>query len=58
MIISDFVYCDPEVQEFITNPESPMQATAFETQLKGFDDECFNLWRIYPPEQPVAATSD
>jgi class 3 adenylate cyclase len=48
MIISDFVYRDPEVQEFITNRESPMQATAFETQLKGFDDECFNLWRIVP----------
>jgi class 3 adenylate cyclase len=50
MIISDFVYCDPEVQEFITNPASPMQATAFETQLKGFDDECFNLWRVVPTE--------
>lgn len=48
MIISDFVYNDPEVQEFITNPESPMLASAFETQLKGFDDECFNLWRIVP----------
>ena len=48
MIISDFVYCDPEVQEFITNPDAPMQATAFETQLKGFDDECFNLWRVVP----------
>lgn len=48
MIISDFVYRDPEVQEFITNPAAPMQATAFETQLKGFDDECFDLWRIVP----------
>lgn len=48
MIISDFVYHDPEVQEFITDPALPMQATAFETQLKGFDDECFNLWRVSP----------
>jgi len=48
MIISDFVYNDPEVQEFIADPASPMQATSFETQLKGFDDECFNLWRISP----------
>ncbi len=48
LIISDFVYCDPEVQEFIKNPNAPMQATSFETQLKGFDDECFSLWRISP----------
>ncbi|MBK8900948.1 MAG: adenylate/guanylate cyclase domain-containing protein [Anaerolineaceae bacterium] len=50
LIISDFVYRDPEVQEFITAPGSPMQATAFMTQLKGFDDECFNLWRVVPVE--------
>lgn len=48
MIISDFVYHDPEVQEFISAPETMMRATAFEAQLKGFDDECFNLWRIVP----------
>ena len=51
LIISDFVYCDPEVQEFIKNPAAPMQATSFETRLKGFDDECFNLWRISPSDQ-------
>jgi class 3 adenylate cyclase len=48
MILSDFVYCDPEVQEFIADPASPLQATSFKTELKGFDDECFNLWRIAP----------
>lgn len=58
MIISDFVYRDPEVQEFINDAASPMQAVAFETQLKGFDDECFNLWRIFSAEQLVAETSD
>ncbi len=51
MIISDFVYNDPEVRELITDPVAPMQAAPFETQLKGFDDECFSLWRISP--QPV-----
>lgn len=50
MIISDFVYCDPEVQEYINDATSPMAATSFETQLKGFDDECFNLWRIVPAD--------
>ncbi|MCP4422562.1 MAG: adenylate/guanylate cyclase domain-containing protein [Chloroflexi bacterium] len=46
MILSNFVYCDPEVQEFIANPAFSLQATSFNTELKGFDDECFNLWRI------------
>lgn len=50
MIISDFVYCDPEVQEFINDAASPMTASSFETTLKGFDDECFNLWRIAPAD--------
>ncbi|MEZ4590139.1 MAG: DUF5939 domain-containing protein [Chloroflexota bacterium] len=48
LILSDFVYADPEVQAFIHDAAAPMQAEAFETQLKGFDDECFNLWRIVP----------
>ena len=48
MIISDYVYCDPEVQEFIEDPAAPMQAHPFQTELKGFDDERFNLWRIVP----------
>lgn len=48
LILSDFVYADPEVQAFIHEGSAPMQAETFETQLKGFDDECFNLWRIVP----------
>ena len=59
MIISDFVYCDPEVQEFIADPAAPLQAIPFETQLKGFDDECFNLWRILPAQaQSVAPINE
>ena len=48
MIISDYVYSDPEVQEFILDAAAPMEALPFQTELKGFDDECFELWRIVP----------
>ncbi len=51
MIISHFVYCDPEVQELLHETKSPLQAMPFEAQLKGFDDEWFNLWRISPADQ-------
>jgi class 3 adenylate cyclase len=50
LILSDFVYCDPEVQALINDVAAPMQASSFETQLKGFDDERFALWRILPAE--------
>ena len=46
MIISDFVYMDPEVQEFICSQQNDYYATSFEEMLKGFDDENFKLWRI------------
>ena len=50
MIISDYIYCDPEVQEFIANPDFSLKAISFATELKGFDNECFDLWRILPGE--------
>ncbi len=46
MIISDTVFSDPEVQEFIESTQNEYQAVAFEKMLKGFDDECFQLWRV------------
>lgn len=56
MIISDFVHSDPEVQAFIDDPALNIQATAFEARLKGFDDECFNLWRIMPRQAQSEAS--
>lgn len=50
LVLSDFVYFDPEVQAFLNDVNAPLRATSFETQLKGFDDECFNLWRVSPAE--------
>ena len=46
MIVSDSVFADPEVQDFITSHHNDYQAMGFQEQLKGFDDECFDLWRI------------
>ncbi|WP_420632229.1 adenylate/guanylate cyclase domain-containing protein [Candidatus Leptofilum sp.] len=51
LILSDFVYCDPEVQALIHDANAPMETNSFEAQLKGFDDERFNLWRVVPKHQ-------
>lgn len=48
LILSDFIYSDPEVQALINDDNASMQVNSFETQLKGFDEERFNLWRIVP----------
>jgi class 3 adenylate cyclase len=46
VIISRAVYDDPEVRELINSPRSELQATPFEIELKGFDQEKFELWRV------------
>jgi class 3 adenylate cyclase len=46
VIISDAVRHDPEVEELLSGPENPLVPEPFEAQLKGFDEEQFNLWRV------------
>jgi len=46
IIVSDNLYNDPEVQEFLQNTNHTMKAEPFDEMLKGFDDETFHLWRI------------
>lgn len=46
VVISRAVYEDLEVRELIDSPQRNLQATAFEVQLKGFDEERFELWRV------------
>lgn len=58
MVISDFIYRDPEVQDFLADASATLQATPFETELKGFDDECFSLWRISSAAQSVALKNE
>ncbi len=44
-IISHTVYADPEVQVYLQTDEK-LQAQCFQEQLKGYDEECFTLWRV------------
>jgi class 3 adenylate cyclase len=46
VVISRAVYEDAEVREMIETAAEGLLATPFEVQLKGFDDECFQLWRV------------
>jgi len=45
-VISNDVRGDPEVAELLEDPSSGLAAEPAEAQLKGFDEECFNLWRV------------
>lgn len=46
VIISRAVYEDPEVRELINSPENELQTAPFEIELRGFDQEKFELWRV------------
>ncbi len=46
VVISAAVYNDPEVRELLNAPEQDLEAAPFVIELKGFDQEQFDLWRI------------
>ncbi len=48
VILSDAVCDDPEVADFLTNQQAQRQlhVTPFSETLKGFQEECFSLWRV------------
>jgi class 3 adenylate cyclase len=46
VVISAAVYNDPEVRELLNAPEQNLQAAPFVMELKGFDQEQFDLWRV------------
>jgi class 3 adenylate cyclase len=46
VIISDAVRHDPEVEELLSAPENQLIPEPFKTQLKGFDEAQFHLWRV------------
>ena len=48
VIISDAVYHDPEVEEFLLAPQNELVPEPFGARLKGFDEEQFKLWRVAP----------
>src|SRR5256885_956951 len=45
VVISKAVYSDPEVRELLNESANGFAASRFEIPLKGFDEECFELWR-------------
>lgn len=45
-VITAAVRRDPEVMELLSDPASGLAAEPSEAMLKGFDDECFELWRV------------
>jgi class 3 adenylate cyclase len=46
VVISAAVYNDPEVRKLLSSPEEHLQAAPFVMELKGFDQEQFELWRV------------
>ena len=46
VIMSEAIYDDPEVQEFLAYQTKRLQADSFMEMLKGFDNQSFTLWRL------------
>ncbi len=46
IVLSNAIYSDPAVAQFIADPKSNLVAHRFEIPLKGFDEETFELWRV------------
>lgn len=46
IVISSSVYRDPEVSAMLEDKNKEFTAKAFEINLKGFDEENFQLWRV------------
>jgi class 3 adenylate cyclase len=55
VIISQALYEDPEVREFLANEN--LQAKPFEMSLKGFQEERFELWRVSKAAEKSATDS-
>jgi class 3 adenylate cyclase len=45
-VVTSDVRRDPEVAALLEDPLSGLAAEPVEVQLKGFDNECFQLWRV------------
>jgi class 3 adenylate cyclase len=46
VVISDAIRHDPEVADLLSAPGSQPTAERFESRLRGFDEERFDLWRV------------
>jgi class 3 adenylate cyclase len=48
VVISDATRADHEVAEFLEKQKANLRVESFASSIKGFDNECFNLWRVTP----------
>jgi class 3 adenylate cyclase len=55
VVISAAVYNDPEVRKLLNSSE--LQAVPFVMELKGFDEERFDLWRVVRKGASLSAAS-
>ena len=46
VVLSDAICNDPEIAEFLTEQQAQLQVEPFSETLKGYDQECFSLWRV------------
>jgi class 3 adenylate cyclase len=46
VVLSQAVYDDPEIAEFLIDSFNQLQIEPFSEMLKGFEEECFALWRV------------
>jgi class 3 adenylate cyclase len=53
LVISAAVHADPEVADWLARPGSGLAAEPFQTTLRGFDQDYFELWRISRLQAPV-----
>ena len=57
VVISAAVYNDPEVRKLLNSSEHNLQAAPFVMELKGFDAEQFDLWRVVREKSHEQAAS-
>jgi class 3 adenylate cyclase len=57
VIMSETVYFDPEVQDYLQFQADHLLADAFTEELKGFDGEFFDLWRLVRHSQKELVAS-
>jgi class 3 adenylate cyclase len=53
IVISASVHADPEVADWLARPGSGLAAEPFQTTLRGFDQDYFELWRISRLQAPI-----
>ena len=46
VVLSDAICNDPEIAEYLTEQKPNLQVEPFSETLKGYDQECFALWRV------------